>query len=464
MKHEIYSLLEKRMDVKSFGVLTGKHSIWPLLFTLCLILFSTIIFSCIQCSGNSSEITNANNGNVNRQTQGSITIIKYDTARDTTPDVSDADVASLAAGNTEFAIDIYNKLSDSTGNIFFSPYSISIALAMTWGGARNQTETDMATVLHFPFAQATLHAAFNALDLALIRHAQSGGFDLHIVNQLWGEKTYTFLPEYLKLMQVNYGAGMYLLDFIGNPEPSRLVINTWVSDSTNHKITDLIPKGSITGNTRLVLTNAIYFKAQWADTFYCENTNNLPFLRSENDTITTKYMSREGDYNYDSTAEYKAIELPYKGKKTSMIIILPATGKMAEIESEISAVFLTALYGSMQSRSVSLQLPKFKFTTGSNSIAGILKSLGMSIAFGDLADFSGINGTGNFYIGDVIHKAYVAVDEKGTEAAAATAVIGESSGIPDVWLSVNRPFIFLIRDVSTNTILFMGKVNDPTKE
>jgi serpin B len=412
--------------------------------------------------------SSTNNTGVSTQTQGAITIEKYNADRDTTPNVSSADIASLSNCNTAFAMDIYKKVTGNADNVFFSPYSISIALAMTWGGARNQTEQDMASVLHFPFPQAQLHAAFNALDLALVRHARTSGFELHVVNQLWGEKTCTFLPDYLKLVSVDYGAAMRLLDFIGNPEPSRVVINTWVADSTNQRITDLIPAGIIDAITRLVLTNAIYFKAQWADTFISSDTRDNIFYRSDADSLSTKFMQREGTYYYDSNADFQAMELPYKGNETSMIIILPAPGKMAQVESNLSPGFYTSLSASLQPTNVSVYVPKYKFTTESLKLSEILMSLGMSVAFNENADFSGIDGTRNLYIGEVIHKAFVAVDENGTEAAAATAVIIKyrSSAIkkPLPVFIANRPFIFLIRDVQTNAVLFIGKLNDPSKE
>jgi serpin B len=432
---------------------------------------ASFILSDLNCSKNtvnSNDPVTIDNPGVSTQTQGAITIEKYNADRDTTPNVSSTDIASLSDGNSAFAMDMYKKITGATDNVFFSPYSISIALAMTWGGARNKTERDMASVLHFPFPQAQLHSAFNALDLALVRHARTSGFELHVVNQLWGEKTCTFLPDYLKMATVDYGASMRLLDFIGNPEPSRVVINTWVADSTNQRITDLIPAGIIDAITRLVLTNAIYFKAQWADTFISSDTRDNIFYRSDADSLSTKFMQREGDYTYDSTADYQAVELPYKGEATSMLIVLPAPGKMAQVEASLSTGFLTSLCASLHSVRVSICLPKFKFTTKSVSLSGILQSLGMAVAFGNNADFSGIDGTGNLYIGDVFHKAFVQVDENGTEAAAATAVIIKyrSSAIkkPLPVFIANRPFIFLIRDVQTNAVLFMGKLNDPTRE
>ena len=431
-------------------------------------LVASITMLSLDCAKNALSPDNpssTNNTGVSTQTQGAITLEKYNADRDTAPNVSSADIASLSDGNSAFAVDMYKKITGANDNVFFSPYSISIALAMTWGGARNQTERDMASVLHFPFPQAQLHSAFNALDLALVRHARTSGFELHIVNQLWGEKTYTFLPDYLKMVSVDYGAAMRLLDFIGNPEPSRVVINTWVADSTNQRITDLIPAGIIDAVTRLVLTNAIYFKAQWADTFFSSDTRDNTFCRSQGDSLLTKFMQREGDYRYDSTADYQAVELPYKGEATSMLIVLPAPGKMAQVEASLSTAFLRSVFPSLHSTRVSVCLPKFKFTTKSVSLSEILQSLGMAVAFGDNADFSGINGTGGLCIGDVFHKAFVQVDENGTEAAAATAVVVRDAMVmpPPVFFMANRPFIFLIRDVQTNAILFIGKLNDPSQ-
>jgi serpin B len=436
--------------------------------SLIVLTFSLVAF-CPNCSKNAVTGDNPviDNSNVTTQMQGAITIKTYNVDREALPNVSDSDISLLSQGNTAFAVDMYKKLSGNEGNVFFSPYSISLALAMTWGGAQGQTETDMASVLHFPFSQTKLHPAFNALDLALNRHASESGFDLHIINQLWGEKTYTFLPKYLKLVSLDYGASMNLLDFIGNPEPSRLVINQWMSDKTNQRINDLIPQGIINADTKLVLTSAIYFKAQWADTFSSSETHDNVFYRSEGDTITTKFMLHGGIYGTMSNADYQAIELPYKGHETSMLIILPEPGKMAVVEANLSTEFLSAIKYPLEKSNVLLNIPKFKFTTESIKLAELLKSMGMSIAFSDMADFSGIDGTGGLNIGDVIHKAFVAVDERGTEAAAATTVIMRPSLSPASQPQIfkaNRPFIFLIRDIQTNAVLFMGKLNDPTKE
>ena len=316
---------------------------------------------------------------------------------------------------------MYKKLSNAGANTFFSPYSISLALAMTWAGARGQTESEMASVLHFSLDQSQLHPAFNALDLALKTRAQKDSFDLSIVNQLWGEKTYHFLPDYLKTVSVNYGAALRLLDFINNADASRLTINTWVSDQTKTRIQDLIPQGAITPATTLVLTNAIYFKAQWADTFIKDFTNNQQFYQG-NDSVTALFMHKEGSYKYAANADFSALEMPYKGGEISMLFILPEPGKMPAVESGLTSDFLAGISNSLQAQVVDVAIPKFKFATSSISLKDILISLGMTAAFSD-ADFSGIDGTRYLFISDVIHKAFVAVDEKGTEAAAATVVI-----------------------------------------
>jgi serpin B len=407
----------------------------------------------------------ADNQNIVTAQEGSITVTAYSGGRDSLPASSAEELAALAKGNTDFACDLYRKLTAAaTGNTFFSPYSISMALAMTWAGAQGQTESQMAQVLHFSLDQSQLHPAFDALDLALRQRAQKDSFDLNIVNQVWGEKTYHFLPDYLKIVSVNYGAAMRLLDFINSAEASRLTINTWVSDQTQSRIQDLIPAGAITPFTRLVLTNAIYFKAQWADTFFKQESWNQMFYR-DNDSMTAVFMHKEtSSYKYDSTANYTALEMPYKGGEISMLVILPASGKMAAVESALSSNFLTGVSGSLQEKVVDLTIPKFKFTTSSTSLRDILISMGMPAAFSDTADFSGIDGTRNLSISDAIHKAFVAVDERGTEAAAATAIIVRASAIlmpPPVVFTANRPFIFIIRDNVTGSVLFIGKLVTP---
>jgi serpin B len=432
-------------------------------------LLVAISFICISSCGHNTLVSNTNrivdNQGIITTQEGSITVKSSANGRDSLPSSSAENINALIKGNSDFSFDMYKKLSTPDSNLFFSPYSISIAFAMTWAGASGQTESEMAATLHFGLDQAGLHPAFDALDLGLKAQAQKDSFQLNIVNQLWGEKTYYFLPDYLKTVSVNYGASMRLLDFINNPDPSRLVINDWVSNQTNSRIKDLIPQGSITEDTRLVLTNAIYFKAQWADTFLKESTSDQLFYTG-GDSMVVKFMHKKADYKYVSNSDFSALEIPYKGKNLSMLFILPQQGKTASVESGLSSDMISNLTGSMQQTMVYVAIPKFKFTTSSTSLRQVLGSLGMVSAFSDMADFSGIDGTRLLRISDVIHKAFVAVDERGTEAAAATAVImGTSSFEPNpVFFTLDRPFIFLIRDDTTGTVLFMGKVVIPVME
>jgi serpin B len=426
-----------------------------------------LIANCGQHALNSGTDSPANDQSIITIQDGSVTVKAYCNGRDSLPFSSPEDLKTLVKGNTDFAFDMYKKLQKSDINTSFSPYSISIAFAMTWAGARTQTESEMASVLHFSLNQAQIHPVYNVLDLALKSQAQKDGFDLNIVNQLWGEKTFDFMPEYLKTVSVNYGASMRLLDFITSPDPSRITINSWVSDQTNSRIEDLISQGVITDLTRLVLTNAIYFKAQWADTFRKESTYDWMFYR-DNDSTMVPFMHRQGSYRYFANADFCALEMPYKGNGISMLLILPQPGKMSAVETGLASDFLTELSGLLQENLINVSLPKFKFTSSSTSLKDILISLGMTAAFSDAADFSGIDGRNDLFIQDAIHKAFVAFDERGTEAAAATAIIvSRITAVPvqpAISFTVDRPFIFLIRDNTTGTVLFMGKVVDPVIE
>jgi serpin B len=441
-----------------------KRPLWFLTGALPLLVL--IALGCSKKSNDSVSPGTTDANGVYTQQQGAITLVKYNGPRDSTPMVPDSAIAALVKGNTAFATDLYHKITTSGSNILISPYSLSTALSMAWCGAHGGTESDMAATLHFAADQTTLPSACDALDLALASHAATGGFELHIVNQAWGEKTYAFLPGYLRVLSANYGAGMLLLDFVNSPDPSRQTINTWVASQTQACIQNLIPAGAIDNTTRLVLTNAIYFEAQWADTFQHEQTQDGTFYRGTGDSITTKIMHRNGACSYGAGSGYCAVRLPYKGNETSMLIILPDSGAMAQVESGLSADFIASVRSSLQSTPLAICLPKFTFGTGSIAMKTPLSSLGMGSAFSDTADFSGIDGTRLLRIGDVYHKAYVAVDERGTVAAAATAVIintGVAEPPPTVF-NANRPFIFLIQDDPTGAVLFLGKLADPSQQ
>ncbi len=389
--------------------------------------------------------------------------LKSPESRELDPHATNEQVAQIVAGNTRFAFDFYRQVAfDSDANLFFSPYSISLALAMTYAGAAGSTEIEMAQTLHFA-PQAQLHPALNALDLELgADTADAEQFLLEIVNSIWGQKNYSFKAQYLDVLAINYGAGIFRVDFQSQPERCRNNINTWVSGKTRGRIEDLLPPGSIGSLTRLVLTNAIYFKADWLHQFEKEDTNEAPFYLLDDSAVEVSMMSQTQTFNYaEESGYYQAIELPYSGETLSMVIILARDGRFAELQRDIDAEFLATLVASLQGQPVVLSLPRTTFEWG-ESLRDTLSAMGMPTAFTSQADSSGIDGTRNLFISDVIHKAFVAIDEEGTEAAAATAVIMELTAMPvGIRMNVNRPFVFLIRERQTGTVFFLGHVLNP---
>jgi serpin B len=391
-----------------------------------------------------------------------------DLKRERNPSVPVNGVNNLVDGNNTFALDLYQTLRTQNGNLILSPYSISLALAMTHAGARSKTEAQMAQVMHFP-PQAQLHPAFNALDLQLQKQPANPKKDqeplqLNIANAVWAEQTFSFLPEYLNTLALNYGAGIRLSDFINKPEPTRKEINDWVSDQTKEKIQNLLPEGTVNPDTRMVLVNAIYFKADWLDQFDANDTRDLPFTLLDGSKVNAPMMGQEMRIPYTSGDGYQAIELPYAGNTAAMEIIVPDEGRFEEIESALDYTMLSEILAGLEQSTVILRLPKFEFES-SFLLSDALAGMGMPAAFDrSAADFSGMTGKKDLFISDVVHKAFVAVDEEGTEAAAATAVIMEAAGeaMPEgIILVIDRPFIFLIRDLQSGQILFIGRVLDP---
>ncbi len=398
--------------------------------------------------------------------------IQSDEPRDMAPQVSGDDMATLVEGNSDFAFDLYQQLRDKEGNLFYSPYSISLALAMTYAGARGETETQMAEALDFLLPQETLHPAFNALALALDSRGEGAqgkngeGFRLNVVNAIWGQQDYEFLSDFLDLLAVNYGAGLRVLDFIGATEESRVTINDWVSDQTEGRIEDLIPAGMINPLTRLVLTNAIYFNAAWAEPFNEDVTQDGVFYLLDGGEVTVPMMRQEESFKYGEGDGYLAVELPYDGEELSMVILLPDSGQFDAFEEALDAAQVAGIIDGMGYRQVDLTMPKFEFDS-SFSLSQALRAMGMPIAFSETdADFSGISDSQDdpLYIWEVVHKAFVSVDEEGTEAAAATAVIMNGASAPPepAEFTIDRPFIFLIRDIETGAILFVGRTLDPS--
>jgi serpin B len=382
--------------------------------------------------------------------------------------VKTTDQDKLTKGNSAFAFQLYRQLKQAEGNLFYSPYSISLALAMTYAGARGETEQQMADTLNFLLAQEKLHQAFNWLDRQLAQRGEGTegkdgeGFRLNIVNSIWGQQDYKFLVDFLDVLAENYGAGLRGLDFINQPEESRLIINQWVEEQTEGRIKDIIPAGSIDAMTRLVLANAIYFNAAWQYQFDEDNTTDMPFHLLNGSDLNIPMMQQTEYFDYADGEGYQAIELPYDGGELSMVILLPDEGSFNNFENSLDAQLVSDIIRDMQNQRVSLTMPKFEFES-EMSLKETLSAMGMPIAFSGGADFSGMDGSRDLYIGDVIHKAFVSVDEYGTEAAAATVVIMVLSGQvdPPTAFNIDRPFIFLIRDINTGSILFVGRVLNP---
>jgi len=396
-------------------------------------------------------------------------IAQSQVARDKTPAAPPAEVARLVAGNSAFAFDLYQYLRQQqpTGNLFFSPYSLSAALAMTYAGARGDTQSQMAQALHFTLGQDGLHPAFNALDLSLngAGSAAQGSFTLRAANSLWAQQDFTFLPAFLDVLGRNYGAGLRLVDYKddGRRELARQAINDWVSTATEKKIPELIDQGVLNADTRLVLANAIYFKGDWTTPFE-PNSPQGPFTRLDGSLVNAHLMFQHGSIPYATGPDYQAVELGYQGGRVSLVLLLPPADQFAAFEQSLTADKAAAIAAAMQPTDMELTMPRFTYDT-SLSLRGALSALGMPLAFdAGQADFSGATGRRDLYISDVIHKANVAVDEKGTEAAAATAVSVGTSAIaspPPVVVRADHPFVFFIRDQQTGSILFVGRVLDP---
>ena len=388
--------------------------------------------------------------------------------------VSPDDTAELVAGNRDFALRLFNAVrEDSDGNFFYSPYSISLALAMTYAGARGDTEQEMAQTLDFSLPQEDLHAAFNAVDQTLTSYSQrtdegeeGSFFTLNIANSIWGQHGFEFLDEFLDLLAENYGAGMQLVGFSQNPEQARGLINDWVAEHTENRILDLIREGAITTLTRLVLTNAIYFNASWQHPFEEAQTTHGTFVRLDGDEVNVPLMHQSVRTSYSEGDGYQAVELCYIGYQLSMIIFLPERGRFKEFGNGFDVARLAEITSGFRDTRVTLTMPRFQFDS-SIGLSEILPQLGMELAFvppagSTGADFSGMNGKRELYIKDVLHKAFVSVDEQGTEAAASTAVLTEVTSMPgSATMTIDRPFVFLIKD-RAGTILFVGRVLAPS--
>ncbi len=379
------------------------------------------------------------------------------------PPVSDADREGVVRGNNRFAFELYARLKEEEGNLFLSPHSISTALSMTYAGARGNTQLQMADVLHFDLPQKRLHPAMGDLIARLNARGKEGDYELTIANALWGQKGYTFLEGFLEITRTNYGAGLKEVDFGKAAEDARKTINTWVEKETMDKIKDLIKPGILTPLTRLVLTNAIYFKGDWASQFDEQNTKDAPFHIGIDNTVQVPMMYQKAKFRYMETDKFQAIELLYINDELSMVVLLPKKiDGLSELENALDEDSLNKYLSNFRSREVRVYLPKFKVTS-EFGLGGVLASMGMPGVFSlPPADFSGMTGERDLFISAVVHKAFVDVNEEGTEAAAATGVGMQITAVmPTSIFRADHPFLFLIRDTSSSAILFLGRLVEP---
>jgi serpin B len=364
-------------------------------------------------------------------------------------------------GNTQFALDLYQKLRSTEGNLFFSPYSISVALAMTYAGARGDTEIQIAQALNFRLAQKQLHPAFALLEAKLGEVEKKGDIQLRVANTLWPQKGYAFLEEFLALAGQYYGAQITAVDY-GETEAARHMINAWVEEKTEFKIKALIPSGVLDALTSLVLVNAIYFKGNWASQFNSHSTHKSPFRVTPDEQVQVMMMTQKHAFRYAERNGLQILELPYAGEDLSMLVILPGElDGLAKIERALTVENLDKWTRNLVETDVVVFLPRFEITLPFR-LDDILQSMGMVDAFSDQADFSGMDGSKELFISAVLHKAFVVVNEAGTEAAAASAVL-MSRGLPasPPIFQAAHPFIFLIRENLTKSVLFLGRVVNP---
>jgi serpin B len=391
--------------------------------------------------------------------------VSSDKARDLSPHVPAEDIAALVTGNTEFGASMYRKIAKPGENLFFSPFSITQALSMVYAGARGETAAGMDQALHFSLPQARLHPATNALNLKLDAQAgqtvegQATPTQFRRVNANWSQQGLAFAPSFLDVLALHYGTGMNVVDFTTRSAAIREDINGWVKAQTEGRIQNLLPVGAVTPETRLLLVNALYFKGAWATPFVPESTQGAPFHLLEGGTRQVQMMRGRMGVAHMKGAGFEAVGLPFLERTYRMLFIVPEQGRFAEVESRLSADFLAGVRGALVNRDLQLGLPRFQVEQPF-SLAETLKSLGMAQAFSEQADFSGLTPQEKLAIARVEHKAFISVNEKGAEAAAATAVIVGPPSIPEPF-TVDRPFLFLIEDMETKTVLFLGRFVNP---
>jgi serpin B len=383
----------------------------------------------------------------------------------------------IVKGNNRFALKLYGRLHDKPGNLFFSPYSISTAVAMAYAGARGQTEQQIANGMHFPIILAAdpangskllpdrrrFHAGFGAVMEDLNSRTEKGAYELHVANALWGQSGCRFYKEYIELVETNYHGRLTEVDFIRATERARETINAWVEKQTKEKIKDLIPPGALNQLTRLVLTNAIYFKGNWASRFEKKQTSQAPFTLTNGEKVNVPMMSQTETFNYMQAEDFQVLEMPYVENELSMFIFLPKKfDGLSEFEKTLTSENVSQWLTKLRKTKVIVSVPRFKVTS-EFGLSEVLKSMGIKDAFSQQADFSAMSGMKDLFISAVLHKAYVDVTEEGTEAAAATGIVVGVTSVqpPPPAFRADHPFAFLIRDNRTGSILFIGRVANP---
>ncbi len=373
----------------------------------------------------------------------------------------EADLRQIAERNAAFGFDLYRQLSGTEGNLFLSPYSISTALAMTWAGARGRTAIEMAEVLHFPSEQSTLHHSLSGLQNHLGSINEQEQITLRLANSLWYQEDQSFLESFLDVIEENYGAVLFPVDFRHETEAVRRAINAWVEDETEERIRELITPGLLDPVTSLVLCNAIYFKGLWAFPFDPDQTREAAFHISADRSVEVPMMTGEPEVRTLAFEGFRALELPYHGDDLSMVFMVPDREPgLAGLESALSGEQVSRWMrelGEVQPSRTIIRVPRFS-TSSRFELAEVLEAMGMPAAFHN-ADFSGMTGSRGSYIDEVVHQTWIEVTEEGTEAAAATAVVMKRGG---AMFMVDRPFLFLIRENGTGSILFIGRITDPT--
>jgi serpin B len=402
--------------------------------------------------------------------------------RETDPNVVPDQLLAVVRANTVFGMAFFNEINKNEDNLIFSPFSLSLALSMTMAGAETSTEEGILQALSFRLPEPQVHPTFNELllsieasELNLPPDVEGQQFDVNIANSIWGQAGLDFKQDFLDTLALNYGAGIFRIDFASEPETARLAINEWISKETEERITDMIPPGSIDPMTRLVLANAIYFNGSWLHPFEENQTEDAPFTLLDGSINTVDMMHLSGEnLRYLQGENFQAIQLPYLSSDFSMLVVVPDIGSYQDVESFLTQISveealprtgLDLVKDEMGFALLDLYMPKFDFESEIKANDALM-ALGMSEAFTPgQADFSGMTEEADLFISDVLHKANITLDESGTEAAAATVVLMRETAMEEpeepVTLVIDRPFLFFIQHNSSGTVLFMGRVMNP---